>query len=127
MTETIDQPFRIQTPQGYRKYLCSGLYLPSVTTVLSATETEKSKKGLRTWQQNNPGALEAAAARGSAIHKCCEDYIRGLPIDCPDEYQPFWNGMSQYLDWFDIIHCQSVRSGKTGTCVPMIKKSLCGH
>lgn len=104
MTETIDQPFRIQTPAGYRKYLCSGLYLPSVTTVLSATETEKSKKGLRTWQQNNPGALEAAAARGSAIHKCCEDYIRGLPIDCPDEYQPFWNGMSQYLDWFDIIH-----------------------
>ena len=104
MTETIDQPFRIQTPQGYRKYLCSGLYLPSVTTVLSATETEKSKKGLRTWQQNNPGALEAAAARGSAIHKCCEDYIRGLPIDCPDDYQPFWNGMSQYLDWFDIIH-----------------------
>ena len=105
MTEqTIDQPFRIQTPQGYRKYLCSGLYLPSVTTVLSATETEKSKKGLRTWQQNNPGALEAAAARGSAIHKCCEDYIRGLPIDCADEYQPFWNGMSQYLDWFDIIH-----------------------
>ena len=104
MTETIDQPFRIQTPQGFRKYLCSGLYLPSVTTVLSATETEKSKKGLKTWQQNNPGALEAAAARGSAIHKCCEDYIRGLPIDCPDEYQPFWNGMSQYLDWFDIIH-----------------------
>ena len=38
-----DLPFRIQTPSGYRKYLCSGLYLPSVTTVLSATETEKAK------------------------------------------------------------------------------------
>ena len=33
-------------------------YMPSVTTVLSATETEKSKAGLRTWQKNNPGALE---------------------------------------------------------------------
>ena len=99
-----DKPFRIQTPAGFRKYLCSGLYLPSVTTVLSATESEKSKKGLLTWQQNNPGALEAASKRGSAIHKCCEDHIRGIPVECPEEYQPFWNGMSEYLDWFDIIH-----------------------
>ena len=104
MTDDQSKPFRIQTPAGHRKYLCSGLYLPSVTTVLSATESEKSKKGLRTWQQNNPGALEQAAARGSAIHKCCEDHIRGIPVECPDEYYPFWNGMDQYLDWFDIIH-----------------------
>ena len=101
---TNDLPFRIQTPAGYRKYLCSGLYLPSVTTVLSATESEKSKKGLLTWQQNNPGALEAASKRGSAIHQCCEDYIRGLPINCDEEYLPFWTGMSEYLDWFDVIH-----------------------
>jgi len=78
--------------------------MPSVTTVLSATETEKSKAGLRTWQKNNPGALEEASKRGSAIHKCCEDYIRGLPLDCPPEYNGFWNGISQYLDWFDTIH-----------------------
>ena len=104
MTVTTDRPFRIQTPSGYRKYLCSGLYMPSVTTVLSATESEKSKAGLRTWQANNPGALEAASTRGSAIHKCCENHIRGLPHDCPDEYEGFWHGMSQYLDWFDTIH-----------------------
>jgi hypothetical protein len=101
---TDDKPYRIQTPAGYRKYLCSGLYLPSVTTVLSATESEKSKKSLATWQSNNPGALEAASKRGSLIHKCCEDHIRGIPVECPEEYQPFWNGMSQYLDWFDVIH-----------------------
>ena len=47
-----DQPFRIQTASGYRKYLCSGLYMPSVTTVLSATESAKSKASLKTWQQN---------------------------------------------------------------------------
>jgi len=80
------------------------MYLPSVTTVLSATESEKSKASLRTWQENNPGAMEQAATRGSAIHKCCENYIRGLPIDCPSEYEDFWNGISQYLDWFDNIH-----------------------
>ena len=103
-TKAPDLPFRIQTPAGYRKYLCSGLYLPSVTTVLSATESEKSKMGLRTWNQNNPGALEAAATRGTAIHQCCEDYIRGIPVKCPEEYYPFWDGMSEYLDWFDTIH-----------------------
>lgn len=99
-----DKPYRITTQSGYRKYLCSGMYLPSVTTVLSATETEKSKKGLQQWQLNNPGALQAAAARGTAIHKCCEDYLRGIPVDCPEEYQPFWNGLSHYLDWFDELH-----------------------
>ena len=99
-----DLPFRIQTPSGYRKYLCSGLYLPSVTTVLSATETEKAKKSLQTWQKNNPGGLEAASTRGSAIHLGCENYLRGLPPDVPEEYQGFWNGMSDYLDWFDVIH-----------------------
>ena len=104
MPSTEERPFRIQTPSGYRKYLCSGLYLPSVTTVLSATESEKSKMGLRTWNQNNPGALEAAATRGTAIHQCCEDYIRGIPVKCPEEYYPFWDGMSEYLDWFDTIH-----------------------
>jgi hypothetical protein len=78
--------------------------MPSVTTVLSATETEKSKAGLRTWNLNNPGKLEEASTRGSAIHKCCENHIRGLPIDCPDAYSGFWNGIDQYLDWFDTIH-----------------------
>jgi len=78
--------------------------MPSVTTVLSATETEKSKAGLRTWNLNNPGKLEEASTRGSVIHKCCENHIRGLPIDCPDAYSGFWNGIDQYLDWFDTIH-----------------------
>jgi hypothetical protein len=78
--------------------------MPSVTTVLSGTESEKSKAGLRTWQKNNPGALEAAATRGSAIHLGCENYLRGLDPGVPEEYQDFWNGMSQYLDWFDILH-----------------------
>ena len=104
MEKTIDKPYRIQTASGHRKYLCSGLYMPSVTTVLSATESQKSKDGLKTWQANNPGALEAASARGSAIHLGCENYIRGLDPGVPDEYLGFWNGMDQYLDWFDVIH-----------------------
>ena len=102
--DTVSKPYRIQTASGHRKYLCSGLYLPSVTTVLSATETEKSKASLRTWQQQNPGKLEEASTRGSAIHLGCENYLRGLPPNVPEEYQGFWNGLSDYLDWFDVLH-----------------------
>ena len=102
--KTVDKPYRIQTAAGYRKYLCSGLYLPSVTTVLSATETEKAKAGLRNWQQKNPGALEEASTRGSAIHLGCENYLRGIPPGVPEQYQEFWNGITRYLDWFDVLH-----------------------
>ena len=72
--------------------------------MLSATESEKSKAGLRAWQERNPGALEEAATRGSAIHLGCENYLRGLKPDVPDEYSDFWNGITQYLDWFDDLY-----------------------
>ena len=101
---TTDKPYRIQTASGYRKYLCSGLYMPSVTTVLSATETAKAKASLATWQKNNPGALEAASTRGSAIHLGCENYLRGLDPGVPEEYQDLWSGITQYLDWFDTLN-----------------------
>ena len=99
-----DRPFRIQTAAGYRKYLCSGIYMPSVTTVLSATETAKSKASLAQWQVNNPGALQEASTRGSAIHLGCENYLRGLDPGVPDDYQDFWKGITQYLDWFDDLY-----------------------
>ena len=51
------------------------LYAQRYNSVESATESEKSKAGLRTWQKNNPGALEEASTRGSAIHLGCENYL----------------------------------------------------
>ena len=93
-TPVNDKPYRIQTTAGHRKYLCSGLYMPSVTTVLSGTESEKSKAGLRNWNINNPGKLEEAGKRGTAIHHGCENYLRGLDPGVPDEYQDFWKGLS---------------------------------
>ena len=120
---TAEMPYRIQTSQGYGKYLCSGLYMPSVTTVLSATETEKSKAGLRTWQKNNPGALEEASKRGSAIHLGCENYIRGLDPGVPDEYKIFGMVCPNILIGLILYIGRSVRFGKTGITLDlMIKK-----
>lgn len=95
--------FRISTESGHRQYLCNGKRLPSVTTVLSNTETEKSKKALAQWIKNNPDQSGKAAIRGTAIHEACENFIRGKPIDIPEEYAAFWNGMDEYLAWFDHI------------------------
>jgi hypothetical protein len=74
---------------------------PSVTNILGKTAGAKAKQALLTWQLNNPGGAEAAAARGSAIHKAAENYIRGFEPDVPAEYASFWGGLQKYLDPYD--------------------------
>jgi genome maintenance exonuclease 1 len=68
---------------GKRLYkVPSGALYPSVTTVLS----EMNKKVIVEWR-NRVGAEEAnrisgkASTRGTKIHKLCEDYILGKPIE----------------------------------------------
>jgi len=56
--------------------------LPSVTTILSATQSEEKRESLKRWMER-VGKDEAtrtkdqAAARGTAMHKYLEDYIDG--------------------------------------------------
>ena len=56
--------------------------LPSVTTILSKTQTAEKTEGLRKWRELK-GELEAtrivdeSAARGTAMHKILEEYIKG--------------------------------------------------
>jgi genome maintenance exonuclease 1 len=62
-----------QTPDGHR--------VPSVTTILSATQPEEKKQSLQNWRKSI-GADRAqaitteAANRGTRMHKYLEDYIR---------------------------------------------------
>jgi hypothetical protein len=88
---------------GERHYATDveGKAYPSVTTILGKTASEHAKKMLSNWNAKNPGGKEKAAARGTAIHAAWENYIRGLPINLPDEYLPFWTGLDKHLDKFD--------------------------
>ena len=90
---------------GERHYATDieGKAYPSVTTILGKTASEHAKKMLSNWNAKNPGGKEKAVARGTAIHAACENYIRGLPIDLPDEYLPFWEGLDKHLDKFDYF------------------------
>ena len=95
-----DKPYQIQTSLGHRKYLCSGIYIPSVTTVLSATESEKSKAGLRTTTKQS--RCTGRNNRGSAIHLVAKLSSR-IRSGCARTISEFWNGISTYLDWFDVL------------------------
>lgn len=87
------------TVGGLRHYNCLGVSkpLPSVTSILSATQTEETRKKLAQWNVMNPGALENAAARGSWIHNSVENWIRGLTVKPPKEYQAYWDDMPEKL------------------------------
>lgn len=76
---------------------------PSVTAILSKTAGARANQALAAWNLRNPGGREAAAQRGSIIHAACEDYIRGRPVQVPQELLPYWEGLSQHLDRYDCF------------------------
>ena len=67
--------------EGKRVYSINDEKLPSVTTILNATETEEKKATLEAWKQR-VGAEQAdrirdqAANRGSVLHRIVEGYIK---------------------------------------------------
>ena len=72
---------RVDTPEGRRYATPDGQKLPSVTTILSATQPEEKKQILQEWR-NRVGHKKAqeitteAAGRGTRMHKFLEDYIK---------------------------------------------------
>ena len=80
-TRQFDYPSSTrQTLDGKRVYNINGEALPSVTTILQATETEEKKKILEQWKQrvgaeNADRIRDKAANRGSVLHRIVENYI----------------------------------------------------
>ena len=66
----------------------NNVWKPSITTVLSSVVNKGI--GFETWLGNQPSYKIAcqerddAAARGTAVHKACEDYLNGMRIDGTD-------------------------------------------
>ncbi|HAP31364.1 MAG TPA: hypothetical protein DCR01_05290, partial [Flavobacteriales bacterium] len=82
---TIDGSRHYKTPYGA---------LPSVTTILSATQGNKA--ALERWAKKNPGGREAAAARGTKVHALMEEYLLGIDRDPQiedPEIAQFWEGL----------------------------------
>jgi genome maintenance exonuclease 1 len=67
---------------GKRHYDIDSEKLPSVTTILSATQSEEKKKSLADWRarmgaQSADRIRDVSAMRGTAMHKFLEAYIDG--------------------------------------------------
>ena len=88
------------TINGRRHYICGGVPkpLPSVTSILSATQSEEQQRKLAYWNKMNPGVADSAATRGSWIHNAAENHITGLRVVPPNDYFPFWDGMPERID-----------------------------
>ena len=99
MRETID---------GKRHYNTGKEKLPSVTTILSATQEQSKTDSLQAWSdrvgdENATRIVDSAAARGTAMHKILEKYI--------DE--------SGYLDLTNVgkeAHNMAIRVIEQGLC-----------
>ena len=102
--ELNSRPARV-TINGKRHYNTPFLtgVAPSVTSIISETASEANKKKLEMWDKNNPGMKEAAAERGSAIHRCMEQYLKKEDVNVPVAYENFWNGMPTLLDQFQEV------------------------
>tara|TARA_B100000700_G_scaffold267060_1_gene306614 strand:- start:21 stop:710 length:690 start_codon:yes stop_codon:yes gene_type:complete len=67
---------------GSRHYALDGTNLPSVTTILKATQSEEDKAGLAAWKER-VGYKEAekikneASSRGSSMHSYIEQFLLG--------------------------------------------------
>ena len=68
--------------QGSRHYDINQTKLPSVTTIISATQSEEKRQSLAAWKarvgaQGADRIRDIAALRGTAMHTYLEAYVRG--------------------------------------------------
>ena len=79
----FDYPKSIRSlVKGRRHYEIGNDKLPSVTTILSQTQSEEKKKSLADWKarlgdQQADRVRDIAAMRGTAMHTYLEGYVRG--------------------------------------------------
>ena len=90
--------------EGQRHYEITGEKLPSVTTILSATQSDEKKESIARWTAR-VGEVEAtrvkdqAASRGTNMHLHLERYIEGKGhLDLTDEGQVAGNMAQTIID-----------------------------
>ena len=88
--------------EGNRHYDVSNEKLPSVTTIISLTQSEEKKQSLEQWrkrvgEQEAENIKNTAATRGTLMHSFLEYYVRGEKLlDTTDEGQVA-SGMGQVI------------------------------
>ena len=88
--------------EGNRHYDISNEKLPSVTTIISLTQSEEKKQSLEQWrkrvgEQEAENIKNTSATRGTLMHSFLEYYVRGEKLlDTTDEGKVA-SGMGQVI------------------------------
>ena len=102
---------------GQRFYLADGGEFPSVTTILSATESEDNRARLRAWQERTPNhehIRDLAAKRGTRLHQRLEDHLLGneqtsllgaLLEPSPEdvEHEKLWDALQPFIESIEEV------------------------
>jgi len=86
---------------GVRYYRTPLGPLPSVNTILDATEPEEDRERLEAWKRktkNHEQVSQGALARGEALHQAAATFLElGWVDQLSPEVAPWWRSLSQYL------------------------------
>jgi len=104
------------TPKHSMRYYLhpDGSKFYSVTSMLAATKSDKSKEALKSWRirvgkAESMKILEHAGVRGTSIHSLCESYLRNEKLN-QDEYRQnkkVFNSISnELLNIDNVIACE---------------------
>lgn len=95
-------PIEIIEIEGVRHYCTPFGPLPSVNTILDATEPEEDRERLEAWKRktrNHEQISQDALARGEALHQAAATFLElGWVDQISPEVAPWWRSLSQYLE-----------------------------
>jgi len=120
------QPINRHESSGQRLYLCpDGSKVPSVTTILSATQSKEKKESLMRWK-NSVGHQKAqqitteAAGRGTRMHTYLEDFILNGTLSQPgtNPYSKQSNLMAETIINNGLTHVNEIWGSEVGLYYP---------
>lgn len=129
MRNFIDHGFtkleRIESPDGRLYKTPSGKSYPSVTTITGLHSIESIKEWRAKVGNEEANRISGrAAARGTRIHKHCEDYLRGTVVETNMFDSEIFKSILPHLDLIDNIHalesplyCDYLQVAGTVDCV----------
>ena len=127
LTEKFNyKPINRNEETGKRLYLCpDGSKVPSVTTILSATQPKEKIESLNRWK-NSVGTQKAqqitteASGRGTRMHKFLEDFVLNGSLNQPgtNPYSKQGHLMAETIVNQGLVHVNEIWGSEVGLYYP---------
>lgn len=120
------KPINRNEETGKRLYLCpDGSKVPSVTTILSATQPKEKIESLNRWK-NSVGTQKAqqitaeASGRGTRMHKFLEDFVLNGTLNQPgtNPYSKQGHLMAETIVNQGLVHVNEIWGSEVGLYYP---------